>query len=133
MPDIPVAKLPGFEEKYTDKEYRVRGGWQRWIQMVDAAVRRLVTVQAQSDELDTISALTPADDDVLQRKAGEWANRTMAQLWADLVPTVTVGTIGTAAGKTGQLRYVSDETGGAIHAFSDGADWRRVTDRAVVS
>ncbi len=31
------------------------------------------------------------------------------------------------------LIYVSDETGGAVPAFSDGTDWRRVTDRAVVS
>jgi hypothetical protein len=29
--------------------------------------------------------------------------------------------------------YVSDEAGGAIPAFSDGTNWRRVTDRAVVS
>ena len=29
--------------------------------------------------------------------------------------------------------YVSDETGGAVLAFSDGTNWRRVTDRAVVS
>lgn len=28
--------------------------------------------------------------------------------------------------------YVSDETGGAVLAYSDGSDWRRVTDRAVV-
>lgn len=35
----------------------------------------------------------------------------------------------TAAG----LIYVSDETGGAVPAFSDGTNWRRVTDRAVVS
>lgn len=28
---------------------------------------------------------------------------------------------------------VSDETGGAIPAFSDGTNWRRVSDRAVVS
>ena len=31
------------------------------------------------------------------------------------------------------LVYVSDETGGAIPAFSDGTNWRRFTDRAVVS
>ena len=31
------------------------------------------------------------------------------------------------------LIYVSDETGGAVPAFSDGTDWRRVTDRAVIS
>lgn len=28
---------------------------------------------------------------------------------------------------------VTDETGGAVPAFSDGTDWRRVTDRSVVS
>lgn len=29
--------------------------------------------------------------------------------------------------------FVSDETGGAVPAFSDGTDWRRCTDRAIVS
>lgn len=33
----------------------------------------------------------------------------------------------------GQMIYVSDETGGATMAFSDGANWRRITDRAVIS
>ena len=31
------------------------------------------------------------------------------------------------------LIYVSDEVGGAIPAFSDGTNWRRVSDRAIVS
>lgn len=34
---------------------------------------------------------------------------------------------------TGAMVYVSNETGGAVPAFSDGTNWRRVTDRAVVS
>lgn len=29
--------------------------------------------------------------------------------------------------------YVTDETGGATPAFSDGTNWRRASDRAVVS
>jgi hypothetical protein len=33
----------------------------------------------------------------------------------------------------GQMIYVSDETGGAVMAFSDGSNWRRITDRAIVS
>lgn len=38
------------------------------------------------------------------------------------------------AGKWGaSVIYVSDESGGAVLAFSDGSNWRRVTDRAVVS
>ena len=31
------------------------------------------------------------------------------------------------------LIYVTNETGGAVPAFSDGVNWRRVTDRAIVS
>ncbi len=34
---------------------------------------------------------------------------------------------------SGCVIYVSDETGGAVLAFSDGTNWRRVTDRAVVA
>lgn len=34
---------------------------------------------------------------------------------------------------TAELIYVSDDIGGAVPAFSDGTDWRRVTDRAIVS
>lgn len=37
------------------------------------------------------------------------------------------------ATQPGQLIYVTDETGGAVMAFSDGSNWRRITDRAVVS
>ena len=33
----------------------------------------------------------------------------------------------------GQMIYVSDESGGPVMAFSDGANWRRITDRTVVS
>lgn len=29
--------------------------------------------------------------------------------------------------------YVTDDVGGAIPAFSDGTNWRRVTDRAIIS
>ncbi len=31
------------------------------------------------------------------------------------------------------LVYVTDEAGGPVPAFHDGSDWRRVTDRAIVS
>ena len=44
----------------------------------------------------------------------------------------TVGTL-PAATTAGQMIYVSDESGGAVIAFSDGTNWRRVTDRAIVS
>lgn len=45
----------------------------------------------------------------------------------------TVATLPDATKFTGAMIYVSNETGGAVPAFSDNTNWRRVTDRAVVS
>jgi predicted deacylase len=45
---------------------------------------------------------------------------------------VTVATLPSAA-PAGGMVYVSDESGGSVLAFSDGTNWRRVTDRAAVS
>lgn len=47
--------------------------------------------------------------------------------------TYTVSTVPAATAGAGQLIYVSDESGGATLAFSDGTEWRRMSDRAVVS
>lgn len=43
------------------------------------------------------------------------------------------GLPGASASGAGSLAFVSNESGGAVVAFSDGTNWRRVTDRAVVS
>lgn len=46
----------------------------------------------------------------------------------------TVATLPSAATKgAGAFIYVSDEVGGAVPAFSDGTNWLRVTDRAIVA
>lgn len=34
---------------------------------------------------------------------------------------------------TGNIIFVSDESGGATIAFSDGTNWRRAQDRAIIS
>ncbi len=44
----------------------------------------------------------------------------------------TVTTVPDATSGYGMI-MVTDETGGAVLAFSDLTDWRRVTDRAVIS
>lgn len=50
------------------------------------------------------------------------------------VGNVTVATLPSAASSgAGAIIYVSDETGGATLAFSDGTNWLRSQDRAVVS
>ena len=45
----------------------------------------------------------------------------------------TVATLPTASVWTGALVYVTDETDGAVPAYSDGTNWRRVTDRTIAS
>jgi hypothetical protein len=49
-----------------------------------------------------------------------------------VLPSYTTTTLPSAS-IAGAMIYVSNETGGAVPAFSDGTNWRRVTDRAIVS
>lgn len=50
-----------------------------------------------------------------------------------VAPPYTVAGVPAATGNAGKTIFVSDESGGAVLAFSDGTEWRRVTDRAVIS
>jgi hypothetical protein len=44
-----------------------------------------------------------------------------------------VATVPSAAGAAGLIIFVTNEVGGPVPAFSDGTDWRRSTDRQVIS
>lgn len=50
-----------------------------------------------------------------------------------VVPSHAVASLPSAATYVRGLIYVPDETGGPVIAFSDGTNWRRLTDRAIVS
>ena len=52
---------------------------------------------------------------------------------AVILDSYTVATVPDATEYQAGMIFVSDETGGAVPAFSDGTNWRRVTDRAVIS
>jgi hypothetical protein len=49
-----------------------------------------------------------------------------------VLPSFTTTTLPSAA-VAGAMIYVTNETGGAVPAFADGTNWRRVTDRAIVT
>jgi hypothetical protein len=53
-------------------------------------------------DLTAIAALTPANDDVLQRKSGSWLNRTLAQLKTDLAITLS-SLLPTQTGQSGKF------------------------------
>lgn len=48
------------------------------------ALNRATLSNVLGTDLATVRGLSPSNDDILQRKAGAWANRTMAQLKTDL-------------------------------------------------
>lgn len=52
---------------------------------------------------------------------------------ARLASYTVAGVPSAATNGAGSMIYVSNETGGAVPAFSDGTNWRRVTDRAIIS
>jgi len=49
-----------------------------------------------------------------------------------VLPSFTISTL-PGANPAGQMLFVTDETGGSIPAFSDGTNWRRITDAQIVS
>jgi hypothetical protein len=50
----------------------------------------ITDAQPLDSDLTTIAGLSPANNDVMQRKSGAWTNRTLAQYWADLMADPTV-------------------------------------------
>ena len=48
-------------------------------------------------------------------------------------PRYSVSGVPDATAYIGHMVFINNETGGPVMAFSDGTDWRRVTDRAVIS
>lgn len=93
----------------------------------------------------TVDITIKTPDGLFERFAPAWINwfnllRTMVSTLLDNptfvgaagLPSYVVAGLPLAA-PAGRLIYVSDEAGGAVPAFSDGTNWRRVTDRAIVS
>ena len=72
-----------------------------------------------------VAAASIAIADIIQRDGS------VAFTGPPVIPSYTVATLPSVG--TAQLIYVSDETGGATVAFSDGTNWRRMQDRAIVS
>ena len=68
----------------------------------------------------------------LSQQVEKVLNGLVADINASPVRAYTVATLPSPT-ETKRVILVLDETGGAVLAFNDGTDWRRVTDRAVVA
>jgi len=107
------------------------------LDLADSALQSAaigVTVQGYDADLAAIAALTPSNDDFVQRKAGAWTNRTVAQVKTDLGLTGTnsgdqtsiVGITGTKAQfdtavTDGNIMYVGDAPTAHTHLLAAGA------------
>jgi hypothetical protein len=54
----------------------------------EASTHNVTGTQPLDADLTAIAGLTPANDDLLQRKSGAWVNRTLSQLRSDLMTAV---------------------------------------------
>ncbi|MEQ8504584.1 MAG: hypothetical protein RIB80_04610 [Rhodospirillales bacterium] len=89
--------------------------------------RRPVVPETHPDEVFHRRLLAQRVNSALPKDGSE------AMLTPLRLSSFTVATLPDAELWEGAIAHVSDEAGGAVTAFSDGTDWRRVTDRAVVS
>ena len=83
--------------------------------------------------------LAMEDDKTHRRLLAQRANASLPRDGSDpmteplVLASYTVAGVPTASLWTQGLIYVSNETGGAVVAFSDGVNWRRCTDRAIIA
>lgn len=95
---------------------------------LDKTVCEVAGATGQTGDLLAVGLTTAARGDALRVTAGrETVLGGTARLKACTVATLP------SAVPAGGLVYVSNEAGGAVVAFSDGTNWRRLTDRAIVS
>lgn len=69
----------------TQTEYNTGTDDTRAVTPLKAKVGNDLRYQPLDSDLTAIAGLSPSNDDIIQRKSGAWTNRTMAQLWADLI------------------------------------------------
>ena len=83
-----------------------------YLNGVTSAIQTQIDAKQASDsDLTTIAGLTPSNDDFMQRKAGAWANRTVAQVKTDLSLT------GTNSGDQ-TITLTGDVTGSGTGSFA---------------
>lgn len=78
-----------------------------------------------------IKQLPPAGD--TPRKVADVVNEAVKAINYGLIQPRTVAELATETLEAGRMFLCTNETGGSVPVFCDGAAWRRCTDRAVAS
>ena len=83
----------------------------------------LASKQPLDSDLTAVAGLTPTNDDILQRKAGAWTNRTTAQLKTDLLLTKSDVGLGNVPNidATNRTNHTGTQTASTISDFTEAA------------
>lgn len=143
LSDSLAAKEPAVTAGTTSQYYRGDKSWQTLdkaavgLSNVDntsdankpvstATQTALDAKQAIDSDLTAIAGLSPANDDIMQRKAGAWTNRTPAQVKSDLA--LTKSDVGLSnvpnTDATNRDNHTGTQTAATISDFSTAADAR---------
>lgn len=121
---------PPITAPVADAAGRLTTPWAAWMR--DLYVRIGQALGRPTTAIDADVSTLSGDASTLADAVANLDGRVAALEAYPPLPSFSVTTL-PAATPAGRLLYVTDETDGAVVAFSDGTDWRRVTDRAVVS
>ncbi len=134
-PSIADADIPATIARDSEVSSQISSAISNHVAAVDP--HPTYTTAAEVSTAIAGAAITEAqitDSTILARNAG---NETISGAWIfslpPRLPSYTVAGVPSAATYVRGLIYVSDEAGGPTVAFSDGTNWRRVQDYAVVS
>lgn len=99
----------------------------RWINVsFGSGIAHNFTAMSGAITVDAVSRKAYADN--VPTKGAE----VLSDLYDTQLRSYTVSGVPSAS-VAGRMIYITNEVGGAVPAFSDGTNWRRVTDRAVIS
>lgn len=88
-----------------------------------AVATALVSKQDADSDLTSIAGLTPSNDDIIQRKAGTWTNRTPAQLLTDLGIFANISKYLTASVQTPAASAALTDVAGMSQALAANEVW----------
>ncbi len=129
---------PPIRSQVIDSSGRMTQPWASWFsglyRRIGQALGRPTTaidadVAALAEGSSSVETrLTAVEEDVLAQDS-----RIDTLESGPVAPSFMVATAPAAVGHTGRQILVTNEVGGPVLAFSDGTNWRRVTDRAVIA
>ncbi len=122
---------PPIRSQVVDDGGRMTQPWAAWFTVLYRRIGEALGRSTTSIDADVSTLST--DSTSMASRVSTLESHVSALDEGPVAPPYTVAGVPAAAGNAGKTILVTDEAGGAVLAFSDGADWRRVTDRAVIS